>query len=32
MLSAVKKSAQKTVMTVTAWYRVPEKVLDEIIE
>ncbi len=32
MLSAVKKSAQKTVMTVTSWYRVPEKVLDEIIE
>lgn len=28
MLAAVKKSAQKTVMTVTSWYRVPEKGMD----
>lgn len=30
MLAAVKKSAQTTVMTVTSWYRVPEKVLNGI--
>lgn len=26
MLNAIKRTAQKNVMTVTSWYRIPEKV------